>query len=197
MAAPQLDESVIRKAQRGDEDAFAEIVRAFQTPVFNFVYRLVENRDMAEEMTQEVFIRLLQNLPSFSFKARFSTWVFQIAKNRTVDELRARERRPRTTEISVVDGLLFSVDPPAEQADAIDVLWQAVGALSLDQKMALLLRDVAGFSYREIADIQHTTLETVKWRIFKARDDVQKALEHEGVVFAARRQKRPEAASAS
>ena len=96
MALPQPDLAVLRKAQRGDERAFAIIVRSYETPVFNYVLRLVGDRSLAEDLTQEVFLRVYQGLPSFSLRSRFTTWMFQVTKNRVLDELRAVERRPRT-----------------------------------------------------------------------------------------------------
>ena len=75
------------------------------------------------------------------------------------------------------------VDQPAEQAETIDALWRAIDDLPVDLKMALLLRDVVGLSYNEIADSLEVTLATVKWRIFKAREDVQVALAREGFTF--------------
>jgi RNA polymerase sigma-70 factor, ECF subfamily len=75
------------------------------------------------------------------------------------------------------------VDAPVEQVETIEALWSAVDALNPDLKMALLLRDVVGLSYNEIADSLETTLATVKWRIFKAREEVQLSLGREGITF--------------
>ena len=95
MSLPQPDLGVLRKAQRGDERAFSLIVRAYELPVYNYVLRLVGDRSLAEDLTQEVFLRVYQGLPSFSLRCRFTTWLFQVTKNRVLDELRALERRPR------------------------------------------------------------------------------------------------------
>jgi RNA polymerase sigma-70 factor (ECF subfamily) len=185
VALAQLDETVVRRAQRGDQEAFALIVRAYQVPVFNYVLRLVRDRDLAEDLTQEVFLRVFHTLPSFSFRARFTTWLFTVTRYRVLDELRARERVARPVELDIAEAIGRS-DPPVEQAETIEAIWRAVDALSLDLKMALLLRDVSGFSYVEIAEILNTTLAMVKWRIFRAREDVQRALEQEGLVPAVR-----------
>ena len=95
MSLAQPDLAVLRKAQRGDERAFSLIVRAYEAPVFNYVLRLVGDRSLAEDLTQEVFLRVYQGLPKFSLRCRFTTWLFQVTKNRVLDELRAHERRPR------------------------------------------------------------------------------------------------------
>ena len=183
MSLAQPDYGVLRKAQRGDERAFSLIVRAYEVPVYNYVLRLVGDRALAEDLTQEVFIRVFQGLPKFSLRSKFTTWLFQVTKNRVLDGLRASERRPRA--LVAIDDLppLEAVDTPAEQLEAIDALWRAVEGLNPDLKMALLLRDVVGLSYNEIADSLEITLATVKWRIFKAREEVQLALAREGITF--------------
>jgi RNA polymerase sigma-70 factor (ECF subfamily) len=140
LSLPQPDHGVLRKAQRGDERAFSIIVRAYQIPVYNYVLRMIGDRALAEDLTQEVFLRVFQGLPRFSLRSKFTTWLFQVTKNRVLDEL-----------------------------------------LSVDLKMALLLRDVVGLSYSEIADSLEVTLSTVKWRIWKAREDVQLSLAREGI----------------
>jgi RNA polymerase sigma-70 factor (ECF subfamily) len=179
----QPDLGVLRKAQRGDERAFSLIVRAYEVPVFNYVVRLVGDRALAEDLTQEVFIRVFQGLPKFSLRSKFTTWLFQVTKNRVLDELRASERRPRAL-VAIDDAPpLEVVDAPVEQVETIQALWSAVDELNTDLKMALLLRDVVGLSYNEIADSLDTTLATVKWRIFKAREEVQLALAREGITF--------------
>ena len=183
MSLTQPDLGVLRKAQRGDERAFTVILRAYETPVFNYVLRLVGDRALAEDLTQEVFLRIFQGLPKFSLRSKFTTWLFQVTKNRVLDELRAVERRPRAV-VDIEDVPPLEVlDQPFERLEAIDAVWRAVENLNVDLKMALLLRDVVGMSYNEIADSLEITLATVKWRIFKAREEVQLALAREGITF--------------
>src|SRR4051794_25528594 len=181
LSLPQPDHGVLRKAQRGDERAFSIIVRAYQIPVYNYVLRMVGDRALAEDLTQEVFLRVFQGLPRFSLRSKFTTWLFQGTKNRVLDELPTIERRPRA--VVDLDDIppLEVVDAPFERLEAIDAVWRAVERLSVDLKMALLLRDVVGLSYSEIADSLEVTLATVKWRIWKAREDVQLALAREGI----------------
>jgi RNA polymerase sigma-70 factor (ECF subfamily) len=181
MALEQPDPELLRRAQRGDERAFAEILRMYETPIFNYVYRLTGDRCLAEDLTQEVFVRVFHALPRFSLRCKFTTWLFQVTKNRVLDELRARERRPQTV-VSIEDApRLAVVDAPVERLETIEALWRAIRELNPDLKMALLLRDIAGMPYSEIADSLEITLATVKWRIFKAREEVQLALAREGI----------------
>jgi RNA polymerase sigma-70 factor (ECF subfamily) len=186
LSLAQPDPGVLRKAQRGDERAFSLILRAYETPVFNYVLRLVNgDRSLAEDLTQEVFLRVFQGLPKFSLRCKFTTWLFQVTKNRVLDELRAVERRPRA--LVALDDIapLEVLDAPVERLEEMDSLWRAVEGLTVDLKMALLLRDVVGLSYTEIADSLEITLATVKWRIYKAREEVQLALAREGITFGA------------
>jgi RNA polymerase sigma-70 factor (ECF subfamily) len=186
LSLAQPDPGVLRKAQRGDERAFSLILRAYETPVFNYVLRLVNgDRSLAEDLTQEVFLRVFQGLPKFSLRCKFTTWLFQVTKNRVLDELRAVERRPRA--LVALDDIapLEVLDAPVERLEEMDTLWRAVEGLTVDLKMALLLRDVVGLSYTEIADSLEITLATVKWRIYKAREEVQLALAREGITFGA------------
>ncbi len=183
MPLPQPDFSLLRKAQLGDERAFAVLVRAYELPVFNYVLRTVNDRALAEDLTQDIFLRVHQGLAGFSLRCRFTTWLFQIAKNRVLDELRARERRPHAT-VPLEDApQLDVVDAPPERGETIDALWRAVAELNPDLKMAVLLRDIVGLSYGEIADTLEVTLATVKWRIYKGREEIQLALAREGITL--------------
>src|ERR671918_849333 len=184
MSLPQPDLGVLRKAQRGDERAFSIIVRTYEQPVFNYVLRLTGDRSLSEDLTQEVFLRVFQGLSSFSLRSKFTTWLFQVTKNQVLDELRATERRPRASVALDDIAPLEVLDAPFERLEAIDAVWRSVEALNVDLKMALLLRDVVGMSYTEIADSLEITLATVKWRIYKAREEVQLSLGREGITFA-------------
>lgn len=168
----QPDVAIVRRAQRGDERAFAVLVETYQPLILNFVLRLVRDRSLAEDLTQEIFLRAFQALPRFSFRAKFTTWLFQVAKNRVLDELRARDRRP--FHLVALDDVQAPEVPDAqlERQEDMAEIWQAIGGLPVDLRMALLLRDVAGLRYTEIAETMEINLSTVKWRIFKAREEV-------------------------
>ena len=167
MSLPQPDLGVLRKAQRGDERAFSIIVRTYEQPVYNYVLRLTGDRSLSEDLTQEVFLRVFQGLPSFSLRSRFTTWLFQVTKNRVLDELRAIERRPRSV-VNIEDAPpLEVVDAPAERAETIDAVWRAVedseprpedGAPPARRRRALVhrdRRDARGHARdREVADLQ-------------------------------------------
>ncbi len=156
-------------------------MRQYETPLFNYIARILGgDRALAEDMCQEVFLRVYQALPGFDARCQFTTWLFQVAKHRVVDELRARERRGRpTVELSSAPQLHLSV-APVEPIESMEAVWEAIARLNLDLKMALMLRDVVGLSYAEIAEALETTLATVKWRIYKARETVVAELVRDG-----------------
>jgi RNA polymerase sigma-70 factor, ECF subfamily len=180
---PQPDPDILRLAQHGDDDAFSVIVRQYQTPLYNYVVRVLSgDRALAEDMCQEVFIRVHRALPRFDNRCLFTTWLFQVAKHRVVDELRTRERRGRPSLELDADAYLELTAPlQPRPIEEMDIVWRAIGALSVDLKMALLLRDVVGLPYAEIADAMETTLANVKWRIYKAREIVAAELCREGL----------------
>ena len=183
MSIPQPEPGLLRRAQQGDEKAFATIVGAYHAPVYNYVLRVLGgDRPLAEDLTQEIFLRVHQGLKGFSHNSRFTTWLFQIAKNRALDELRARERRgPVPIDIESVPNSVIAREPQVDVED-MDSVFRAIAALQPDLKMALLLRDVVGLSYHEIADTLDITLATTKWRIYKARELAAACLVSEGVL---------------
>jgi RNA polymerase sigma-70 factor (ECF subfamily) len=146
-------------------------VGEYYRPVAAYLARLVGDADEAEDLTQEVFLRMARGLSGFAHRAAFTTWLFQIARNVGVDALRRREAG-RAVLASCVDNPAASRSN-VEDFEEAEILWSCIGALNADLRSALLLRDLLGFTYREIAEILDTTLATVKWRIFQARARVQ------------------------
>jgi RNA polymerase sigma-70 factor (ECF subfamily) len=178
VALAQPDDALVRAAQRGDESAFAQLMSNYELPIFNYVLHSVGNYHQAEDLTQDIFLRALKSLPGFSFRSKFTTWLFAIAKNRILDELRNNGRRPSTVDLDdagpfAVRGL--SPDQHAEMGD----LWSAIETLEPDLKMPLLLRDVIGLPYQEIAETLEISLANVRWRIYVARRRVQLAIDQD------------------
>jgi RNA polymerase sigma-70 factor (ECF subfamily) len=178
VALAQPDDALVRAAQRGDESAFAQLMSNYELPIFNYVLHSVGNYHQAEDLTQDIFLRALKSLPGFSFRSKFTTWLFAIAKNRILDELRNNGRRPSTVDLDdagpfAVRGL--SPDQHAEMGD----LWSAIETLDPELKMPLLLRDVIGLPYQEIAETLEISLANVRWRIYVARRRVQLAIDQD------------------
>ena len=178
VALAQPDHRLLERARRGDERAFAELVHAYRAPLLRYVHRMVGDSSLAEDLVQDVFLRVYRQLESFGGRSTFTTWLFQIAKNRVLDELRAQARRPITT-LELTNMTAAKEHPPEEDGEIdeiVGVIWEAVAALDVDLRMPLLLRDVGGLSYREIAATLEIELSTVKWRIYSARETIQSSL---------------------
>jgi RNA polymerase sigma-70 factor, ECF subfamily len=194
LAAPRsdaTDEMLMVRYQRGDRDAFAELVRRYQTPIYNFVIRQVGQKSIAEDTTQEVFLRVVQNAAEFKHEARFSTWLYTIARNLCIDQLRklSHRRHPsldqpppgspdqRPLGESVVDpDPRASVDRAAASSEMQGSIVRAVEGLPEDQREVFLLREVASLSFKQIAEVTGVGENTVKSRMRYALDRLQAAL---------------------
>jgi len=178
MALKQPDRRLLDRLRQGDERAFEELMLEYQAPVLAYVHRMVGDPSLAEDLVQDVFLRVYRRVESFRGQCLFTTWLFQIAKNRVLDELRAQARRP-TAAVELSDAMVAPEHAPeldTEIDETVAAIWRAVAGLEIELKMPLLLRDVAGLSYREIAETLEIELATVKWRIYTARETIQRAL---------------------
>jgi RNA polymerase sigma-70 factor (ECF subfamily) len=156
------DPAVVRAAMAGDLAAFERLVRSYQAHVWRFLRHLLGDAALAEDVTQETFLRLYQRLPSFAWRSKFSTWVFRVARNAGIDALRAARRRDRLLEA-------LAPPAPAPSPHARAEVLAAVASLSPKLREALLLVEVFGFSYREAAEVLRVPDGTVKSRVFQAR----------------------------
>lgn len=196
MAAVQgdaTDEMLMVRYQRGERKAFAELVRRHNRPIYNFVLRQLRAPSVAEEVTQDVFMRLVQNAADFKHEARFLTWLYTIARNLCIDQLRKlAHRRHASLDQSVSDGsgeagplLGESISDPNPHTSAersalsLEVrssIVKAVDALPDDQREVFLLREVANLPFRDIAEITGVGENTVKSRMRYALDRLKDAL---------------------
>ena len=155
--------ATVAAAAGGDVEAFATLVRCYQEPVWRYLQRLVGDESLAEDLTQEVFIRVFRRLDTFAGRSRFSTWVFGIARNTGIDALRRRDRRPRVVADVRADLAGDAGPAPRVELDA------ALEELSAAHRDSLLLVEVFGLSYREVADMTGTAEGTIKSRVHAAR----------------------------
>ncbi len=186
----KTDQDLVRLSRRGDERAARELVHRFERPVFSLIYRMVRDRELAEDLAQDVFVRTFNNLDRYDRSYKFSSWLFKIAYNLTVDHLRRRE----LPTISV-HGAPDAVTPDRQEATSLTLesdeeapddrlvakelageLEEAIAALREDYRTAILLRHVEGRSYEDIAEIMEIPLGTVKTYIFRARRELREAL---------------------
>ncbi len=186
------DQELVRLCRRGDERAAREILARFETPVFSLIYRMVRDRELAEDLAQEAFVRTLNNLRRYDPSYKFSSWLFKIAYNLTIDHLRKRgldtvsiqgapdavtAERQAATSIAVES----RDERPDELLEARELgveIESAVGALRPEYRTAIILRHIEGHSYDEIAKIMEVPLGTVKTYIHRARRELKTALGH-------------------
>jgi RNA polymerase sigma-70 factor (ECF subfamily) len=183
------DEALVLRYQRGETEAFAELLRRHRTPVFNFVLRHIGSRPAAEDTVQEVFLRVVQSAADFKHEARFSTWLYTIARNLCIDHLRKMSLRahdsihePRGEEGRSLEERMpdprpdGSVERSAQSAELRVRITEAVEALPREQREVFLLREVANLAFKEIAEVTGTPENTVKSRMRYALERLQEAL---------------------
>jgi RNA polymerase sigma-70 factor (ECF subfamily) len=171
----EIELELITQAQRGDRQAFGELVRCHREGVINVVYRMCGDANLAEDAAQEAFIRAWQHLPNYQPRSPFRNWVYRIATNVARDFLR-RERE--TVDVDELP-LAASDEGPeaiAERGERGERVRQAVLALPPASRAVLVLREYEGLSYREIADTLGIPIGTVMSRLNYARNRLRKAL---------------------
>lgn len=188
--ATATDQEVVVQARAGRDAAFRELIRRYERPVFSLIYRMVRDRELAEDLAQETFVKALNAIESYRPEFKFSSWIFKIANNAAIDQLRRRE----------LDTLSLDGSPNAETADAIEAtalqisdrnetpleelearelggaIEIAIGQLRPEYRACILLRHVEGRPYEEIAEMLNLPLGTVKTYIHRARNELRQAL---------------------
>jgi RNA polymerase sigma-70 factor (ECF subfamily) len=168
----ETDPTLIRAAAAGDLDAFEQIVRLHQQHVWRFLRRLLDDEAAAEDVAQETFLRAFRRLPTFTFQARFSTWLLQVARNAGIDELRARRRREHLADALRPAAAATAAGGAAQAGQARAEIDAALASLPVDLRETLLLVEVLGLRYADTATVLGVPLGTVKSRIFAARSQL-------------------------
>ena len=170
-ARTRADEADVARARAGDTAAFAALVRRHQDRVFGFILRMLDARDEAMELTQDVFVKAWQALPGWRPEARFSTWLLQIARNAALDQMR---RRRLIQFAPLDDGLDVADTAPGPEACYASrqrqvLLEHALQQIAAEHREILLLREVEDLSYAELAAVLGIAEGTVKSRLARAR----------------------------
>ena len=183
---PDLDDELMERYRAGDEDAFTLLVRRHQQPLINFIARYINDRDGAEDLAQETFIRIFKASRHYKpGQAHFKTWMYHIASNLCKNELRNRGRRNRYRVDRVVDSdgdsepidlientpadVAFQPEVALERKELHDAIQRAIAELPEQYRMPLVLRDLQGLSYDEISSALELRSGTTKSRINRAR----------------------------
>ncbi len=183
------DEQLVRQALAGDGRGFERLVNRHRDAVFNLCYRMLGDLDDADDCAQEVFIRVYRKLAGFRFRSAFSTWLYRVAlntcRNFAVSSQRVRSRTMLRIDASPAgDGAPLEIgdssgDPEAlyEREERADAIERAIAGLPVKQRMLVVLRDVEGKSYEEIAELTAMKLGTVKSKLARARGALREKLE--------------------
>jgi RNA polymerase sigma-70 factor (ECF subfamily) len=189
---PATDQDLIALARSGSEKAYRELLDRYQRPVFSLVYRMVRDREMAEDLSQETFIKVFNHLDRYNPSYKFSSWIFKIASNLAIDALRKKELKTVSLDGSrhaetadEAESTRITVESkdenPEERLEAKELgheIEQAIGELRSEYRTAILLRHVEGRPYEEIAEIMGIPLGTVKTYIHRARGELRETLAH-------------------
>ena len=186
------DQEVVLLARSGQEAAYRELIRRYERPVFALLFRMVRDRELAEDLAQETFVKALNAIDSYRPEFKFSSWIFKIGNNAAIDHLRRRE-----LDTLSLDGSPHAETPEAMQATALQIgarqespldtveakelgseIEAAIGRLRPEYRSCILLRHVEGRAYEEIAEILDLPLGTVKTYIHRARNELRVALAH-------------------
>lgn len=171
---------LIKKAAKGDVDAFEMLIEEYQKKVYNIALGILKNHDDANDIAQEVFIKIFKSIKNFKGESSFSTWIFRITTNACLDEIRKRKNNQTvSTDENIVldDGEVTkqiiddgpSPDEIYEKNELKKYVAKAISNLGEEHRTVIVLRDIQGFSYDEIADILDCPKGTVKSRINRAR----------------------------
>jgi RNA polymerase sigma-70 factor, ECF subfamily len=166
---------LLEASRRGDSDAFASLIRQFQGPTFHFILRMVRRPAVAEDLSQDVFIRLWRHLAEIQSAALLPGWVRRVAANTVIDHWRkeeARERRMNVLRQHPVARLAVRPSSRMESQEALDLVRAALEELPAKLRTVLLLRTQEGLSYEEVADVMGMSVHAVRSRLFRARQEL-------------------------
>ncbi|EKP0306412.1 RNA polymerase sigma factor RpoE [Aeromonas veronii] len=182
-----LDEQLVERVQRGDKAAFNLLVKKYQQKVVNLVARYVNNPGDVPDVAQEAFIKAYRALPTFRGESAFYTWLYRIAVNTAKNYLTSQGRRPPSSDVEAEEAesyggseALQEVSTPENLALTDEIkrtVFSAIEALPENLRTAITLRELEGLSYEEIAEIMDCPVGTVRSRIFRARDAIDKKLQ--------------------
>lgn len=183
------EQALVKKASQGDASAFEQLMRAQESRMYAVSLRMCGNREDALDCTQEAMLRIFRAIGNFKGQSSFATWAYRITMNTCLDELRRRKLRTSSS----LDALLDSGWSPADENDTPEkhsiaseqrrTLEKAIADLPEDMRAAIVLRDIQGFSYDEIAKILEANVGTIKSRISRGREKLREMLVKQPELF--------------
>ena len=173
---PDEEADWIRAAQAGDRAAFARLVDRYWERLYRWLYQVTRDRHLAEDLTQETFLKAFAAVQSFRAGSNFRAWVFRIGHNNLVNHKRADRRTKHQLPDDLAASDLTSAEDTTANREALEAVSKAVAELPAEFRAALMLRVDEGLSFRDVARVLETTEETARWRVFKARQKLLKIL---------------------
>lgn len=183
------DELLLRRAQKGDTAAFEELLSTQENRMYAIALRMMGNREDAQDCAQDAMLRIYRAMGSFKGQSSLSTWIYRITMNACLDELRRRKVRKAASLDSLVDEGWTPVDggdTPEEHGLRYEkqaALNAAIQSLPDDMRAAIILRDIKGYSYDEVADILDANVGTIKSRISRGRERLREILSKQSELF--------------
>ena len=186
------ENEVVRAVRSGQTDEFEKLVAAYEKPVYHIALKMTGSEEDAFDLSQDTFLKAYRSLNTFRGESSFGTWVCRMAANLCIDFLRKQKRQGRVLSLDAADDDGRSVELPdlryepqsaMEKRELSMQIREGLGKLPPEQKLVLILRDMEGFSYQEIADTLEMELGTVKSRIYRARAHLAKLLTETGNFF--------------
>jgi RNA polymerase sigma-70 factor (ECF subfamily) len=186
------DQEIIERARQGRESAFRELIGRYERPVFSLIYRLVRDRERAEDLSQDTFIKVMNALDRYDPTYKFSSWIFKIAHNTALDHLRKKEPEtlsldgsPHARTAAEIEATTLTpastAESPEDYAASRELgteIEKAIGTLRYEYRTAILMCHVEGRPYEEIAEIMDVPLGTVKTYIHRGRNELKRQLVH-------------------
>jgi len=179
---PDSIETLIQRCLQGDQAAWDAVVRQHWRKVFNVAYKFVGKHDEAEDLTQDIFLKVFKSLNTFDRRANFQTWLISVSRNLCIDHYRSVRKERQTIDRNVDANELSPASPDVgpivalEQRDRVLLLRQALAALPATLRTAVVMRDIQEWSYQEIADRLHLPEGTVKSRINRGRTELARQI---------------------
>lgn len=191
--APSPELALIRRAQKGEEEAFREIVERYQAKVFSIIHGIVRNRNDSEDIAQQVFTKIYLSLRKFDFRSALVTWIYKITVNECYDYLRKQKVRKLTyesdlseTDLRRIDNMEDSRRNPAEavdrRAELREYVVKLLDKLSEEERHLLIMKEVEGYPVEELARMVSLNENTVKVKLFRARQKLVKAAKKAGML---------------
>ena len=185
--------ALVRRAQRGEQEAFREIVERYQGKVFSIIHGILRNRNDAEDIAQQVFTKIYFSLGKFDFRSALVTWIYKITVNECYDYLRKQKVRKLTFESDLSEDDLRRIDntedvrrnPAADvdrQTELREIVVRLLDRLSADERQLLILKEVEGYPVEELANMLSMNENTVKVKLFRARQKLVKVAKKTGLM---------------